>query len=73
MFDDANPPAVPHRLGPGPVHNHRTLARVPCGETPRAQPISVGLDSSHTTPMLHVYPSQVEQIGLRVCDRKPLV
>jgi hypothetical protein len=49
-----------------PVHNHRTLARVPCRERPRAQPESVGPDSSRTTPMLPAKASIAAEVTLRV-------
>jgi hypothetical protein len=50
MFDDANPPGYRTVLARRPVHNPRTLARVPCQEKPtRPQPVPVGADPSRTT------------------------
>jgi len=49
-----------------PVHNHRTPDSSPLSESPRAQPVSVGPDSSRTTSMLPAKPSTAVEVALRV-------
>jgi hypothetical protein len=72
MFDDANPRRYRTVLARELVHNHRTRLESPVRRAPRT--IGIGWTGLlGTTPMLHADASQVEQIALRVCDKKPLV